>query len=101
MTFVANGYASITNAAPASSNGEVDAAAIDATNAGAATAPAGDPDLTIVTRVHGPEPGTFPTIRTIFGRPIFRLEDLVSRMIESKYTQRVIRFHIEIPFSDS
>ncbi|CAM9907414.1 unnamed protein product, partial [Hapterophycus canaliculatus] len=57
ITFVAKGYSSPVGTAEATAAGAPEASPVD-TEAGEATeAPMGEPDVTIVTRVKGPEPG--------------------------------------------
>lgn len=63
MTFVAKGYSSpptTDDAAPA----PVDASEVEsATPTATAPVPAGEPDVTIVTRVKGPEPGVLVALQ--------------------------------------
>ncbi|CAM9883178.1 unnamed protein product [Scytosiphon promiscuus] len=61
MTFVAKGYSSPPSTAEAATAASATAPEASPVDAEAAEAPVGEPDLTIVTRVKGPEPGYVAT----------------------------------------
>lgn len=75
VVFVAKGFSS--GRENSSSDADADPAAIESATA-APSSPIGEPDMTIVTRVKGPEPGTAPNSRHPIAALVFSLDRMAS-----------------------